>query len=54
MKKKLDLQLNAQLIDHLQPKILEQTFIYFAPNVNQDLSSLLKKLVMMYGGFYLE
>ena len=54
MKKKLDLQLSTQLIDEFQPKILDNTYIYFHSNVHPELSALLRQLVMLYGGFYLD
>jgi hypothetical protein len=54
MKKKLDLQLTTQPIDQFQPKILENTFIHLSPNIHPELAGLLKKLIMVYGGFYLE
>jgi hypothetical protein len=54
MKKKLEIQLNTPPLDKFQSKILENTFIYIGPNVNSELASLLKRLVMMYGGFYLD
>lgn len=41
-------------LDKFQPKILEHCFVYLSHNVNPELSLLLKKLVMSYGGFYLE
>ena len=53
MKKKLDLQLATQLIDQFQPKILEHTLIHLASNITPDLGTLLKKLIVVYGGFYL-
>lgn len=54
MKKKLEIQLSSPPLEKFQAKVLENTFIYIGPNVNTDLSSLLKRLVMMYGGFYLD
>ena len=54
MRKKLEIQLTSPVIDKLQTKILENTFIYLGTNVNAELAALLKKLVMVYGGFYLD
>lgn len=54
MKKKLDLQLSTQPIDQLQPKILDNTYIHLSNSVNSELASMLKKLIMVFGGFYLE
>jgi len=54
MKKKLDLQLCTQPIDQLQPKILDNTYIHLSSTVNPELSNTLKKLIMVFGGFYID
>lgn len=33
---------------------MEDTIVYVAENVNQDLARVLKKLILVLGGFYVE
>ena len=54
MKKKLELQLSIDPIDKLQNKIFENCFIYINVNINGEFATLLKKLIMVFGGFYLD
>lgn len=54
MKKKLEMQLVIEPIDQLQHKMFDNCYIYMFSNVNSDLALLLKKLIMVFGGFYLD
>lgn len=54
MKKRLEQRMKAPPLDKFQAKTFENCFIYLNANVNHELVPLLKKLVMVCGGFYLE
>jgi hypothetical protein len=54
MKGKLDLHVNRQPVFKFEHTYLEDTVIYIAENVQPDLALLLKKIIMVLGGFYLD
>jgi hypothetical protein len=54
MKNKLENYLSKEVIDKYEHRILEDTIVYLGENVHPDLAVLLKKIIMVYGGFYLE
>jgi hypothetical protein len=54
MKNKLELHLNREPIFKFEHRYLEDTIIHISENVQPDLATLLKKIIMVLGGFYLD
>ena len=54
--KKMRSKLEARLLEEptMQPSILEDTVIYIAQNIHPEMVDLLKRLVLVEGGFWLD
>lgn len=54
MKKRLEAQLAIDPLSQAKVQMFENCFIYISSDANIQLSSTLKKLIVIFGGYYLE